>query len=91
MDGWAVDYKEFTTEPAEVPTVGIDDGTIGIGDQAFVSCSAFDTIILPDTVRYIGSYGFGYCTNLVGIVIGTGLEVIGRLRVPGLQQSVQCA
>ena len=77
VDGWAVDYKEFTTEPAEVPTVGVDDGTIGIGDQAFVSCSAFDTIILPDTVRYIGSYGFGYCTNLVGIVIGTGLEVIG--------------
>ena len=49
-----------------------------IGDDAFNSCSNLDTVIVPTTVNYIGSYAFcyNYSGSLKKVVLPEGLDTI---------------
>lgn len=49
-----------------------------IGDDAFNSCSNLDTVIVPNTVNYIGSYAFcyNYSGSLKKVVLPEGLDTI---------------
>ena len=63
----------------------------GIGDFAFY-CSGFtreffaDIVIVPGSVRYIGTCAFA-CTSVSHIVLNDGLEEIGDFAFQGLSQS----
>jgi uncharacterized repeat protein (TIGR02543 family) len=61
-DNWAVGYKGTITN------VVIRDGTIGIGEYAFRSCSGLTTITLPN-VTSIGEYAFRSCSGLTTITL----------------------
>ena len=47
----------------------LKEGTCGIAGGAFSNCSGLKNIIIPSTVKSIGSSAFYNCTNLAGINI----------------------
>ena len=61
-------------------TYEISDGTVLIADAAFnalmFSCK-FKNVIIPDSVIYLGSQVFNYCSSLTNISIGKGVKSIG--------------
>ena len=46
-----------------------------IGDRAFYDCSQITEVFLPDTIKEIGSYAFGYCTALSDVEISACTRV----------------
>lgn len=72
VDGWFLGTKD-TASP-----VTLEDGTIGIADYAFDGYDNFDaTLVIPDSVRYIGAGAFKDSKSLANVVIGGGVESIG--------------
>lgn len=47
-----------------------------IAERAFYDCSDVVKIVLPDTIKEIGSYAFGYCTALTDIEIPSCTRVL---------------
>ena len=65
VDGWFLGTKD-TASP-----VTLKDGTIGIADYAFDGYDNFDaTLVIPDSVRYIGAGAFKDSKSLANVVIG---------------------
>lgn len=51
---------------------------IGIGKSAFFSYEGLTgTIVIPDTVKYIGDTAFSFCENITSLKLGKGLIGIG--------------
>ena len=48
-----------------------------IQSQAFAGCKNLYSIIIPDSVKYIGSSAWAGCTNLAKIKIGRNVSEIG--------------
>ncbi|MGN1051342.1 MAG: leucine-rich repeat domain-containing protein, partial [Acutalibacteraceae bacterium] len=69
-----VAYKYKGTCPAEVT---VKDGTLGISDNAFTSCTSLESITLPDSVKSIGDDAFYNCTSLASITIPSSVTSIG--------------
>lgn len=62
----------------------IKDGTVGIADYAFTSCDSFsDTVILPDSVKFVGEGAFSGRTAMINFVLGKGVEQIGDYAFDG--------
>ncbi|MCD8207007.1 MAG: leucine-rich repeat domain-containing protein, partial [Bacteroidales bacterium] len=61
----------------DIALVEIDFGVTSIGERAFVKCSAFTEISIPDGITSIGDEGFLSCNSLEYVNIGGGLEYIG--------------
>lgn len=57
--------------------VDIPEGITRIGDEAFMSCSGFDSITIPEGVTYIGKKAFWQCTGLTEIVIPKNVTYLG--------------
>ncbi len=55
-----VAYKYKGTMP-ENTQITIKDGTLSIGDGAFLYCSRLTSVTIPNSVTSIGSYAFGGC------------------------------
>lgn len=66
--------------PAEIKIPSKVDGhrVTGINDQAFENCSALTTLIIPDSVDYIGVYAFKNCINLQVVNIPYCVNYIGN-------------
>ena len=48
-----------------------------IGKNAFTGCENItSSIVLPDSLTYLGEYAFGYCEKISGVRFGTGLREI---------------
>lgn len=58
------------------PTLSIPEGVETIAKMAFTECKTIQSVIIPDSVKSIGFWGFRHCTNLKDLTIGKGLEVI---------------
>ena len=69
---WVYKYK---ANPGT--NVVIEEGTLGIADNAFRGCSNLQTIIIPNSVKYIGKYAFGECSGLKSATLGNGMTNIG--------------
>lgn len=52
-------------------------GTRVISDYAFEACERVSTIVIPDSVVYIGECAFIDCTKLSSVTIGSGVKEIG--------------
>lgn len=69
--------------PAEVT---IKDGTVSIADNAFDANSRkndLTSVIIPDSVKYIGVRAFRGCTSLKEIELPKNLEEIGNMAFDG--------
>ena len=69
---WVVGFKEDRGEYS----TQISNGVIGISDCAFYDCTALQEVILPDSLRYIGTLAFYQCESLKKISIPAGVEEI---------------
>ena len=45
----------------------VPDGVNAIGGQAFIKCCTIDALILPASLKRVGSYSFAYCYGLVDV------------------------
>lgn len=64
----------------ERETVKIPDGVTGIAAQAFsdIGSSRLRQILLPNSLRHIGSEAFGHCTRLENLFIPDGAKDIAQ-------------
>ncbi|MBS6463417.1 MAG: leucine-rich repeat protein [Firmicutes bacterium] len=53
----------------------IPDGVAGIGN-AFSSYKKLESVVIPDSVTYIGKSAFSSCSNLRSVLIGQGVKYI---------------
>ena len=73
IDTWVVDYKGDMPENTNIE---LRDGTKGIADKSFESCTNLSSITIPDSVTSIGLYGFLDCTGLSSITIPDSVKNI---------------
>ena len=57
-------------------SIVIKEGTWGIADNAFSSCSNLTSVVIPDGVTNIGRCAFYYCTGLASIVIPSSVTSV---------------
>ena len=69
---------EYTGTEENVVVPSEIDGRIitTIGDHAFFENTDIETVVLPDTIKNIEPWAFGYCDNLSSISLPDGLEKI---------------
>ena len=63
-DGWCLCYK------GSKPTgsITIQEGTKGIANNVFHSCSGITDVTFPSTLTNINNFAFGYCSGITSIV-----------------------
>ncbi len=54
------------------PSYSVPQGTLAIGDRAFDSCHALQTVALPDSVQSVGKDAFAHCGRLAAILVSPG-------------------
>ena len=69
----AIAYKG--TMPANT-SISLQEGTLGIGEGAFESCSNLTSVTIPNSVTNIGSGAFGGCSNLTSVTISNSVTSI---------------
>ena len=60
-----------------IRTIVIEYGATTIGAEAFMYCTAFTSIIIPDSIKRIENRAFYGCTGLTSVTIGSGVTSIG--------------
>ena len=78
-----VAYKYKGTMPSNT-SVSIKDGTLGIGDYAFFSCSGLTSVTIPNSVTIIGDCAFSYCSGLTSVTIPNSVTSIGNQAFDGV-------
>ena len=71
-----VAYAYKGTMP-ENTSIVLQDGTLGIADEAFYQCIGLTSITIPNSVTNIGEGAFQDCTGLTSVTIGSGVTSIG--------------
>ena len=74
VDKWVCGYK------GSMPTnksITLDDGTLGIADWAFDSCSGLISVTIPSSITSIGYSAFYGCTGLTSVDIPNSVTSIG--------------
>ena len=70
-------YKYKGTMP-EGTSITIQQGTLGIADNAFEDCSGLTSVIIPNSVTFIGSRAFEGCLGLTSVIIPDSITSIGE-------------
>ena len=66
---------------------------VEIGNSAFYRMLSVESIVLPDSVKFIDAEAFAWCTGLKNVTGGTNIETIGNYafsyctNIPGFQFS----
>ena len=71
-DKWIVGFSSGTPPT----TLTIATGTVGIADGAFSSDSYLQSVIIPDTIKYVGARAFEDCTGITSLIIPNSVEII---------------
>ena len=66
-----VAYKYKGSMP-EGTTIALNDGTLGIAQQAFYGCNGLTSISIPSSVTEIGHEAFAGCSGLSSIIVKSG-------------------
>ena len=72
VDGWFIALKDTSAT-----YVNLSADTYGIADYAFYANANLNSVILPDSVKIIGSCAFASMA-INNVVIGSGVETIGE-------------
>ena len=75
----------YLPEQGNEETFTVPEGINTIADCVFENCK-YTSIILPDSVRIIGSHAFSDCVNLKELVIPEGVISIGNQAVFGCEK-----
>lgn len=63
--------------PSSITYDGVDYAVTGIGLQAFVDSREMTSVVIPESIEYIGNGAFESCSNLESIVIPGSVKTIG--------------
>ncbi|MBO4453022.1 MAG: leucine-rich repeat protein [Clostridia bacterium] len=58
-------------------SVSVRVGTVGLADRAFFNCASLESVIIPDSVKFIAEAAFAGCSSLAEAIIGQGVTGIG--------------
>lgn len=75
VGGWLVG---FTGSASMSEVLSIDGETVGISAYAIAACSAIESAVVPDQVKYVNEYAFYQCENLQYVTIGMSVIEIGE-------------
>ncbi|MCR5314304.1 MAG: leucine-rich repeat domain-containing protein, partial [Bacteroidaceae bacterium] len=54
--------------------IEIEEGVIEIQNSVFSECRNLESVVIPNSVEYIGDHAFSYCPYLRSVKIGKGLK-----------------
>ena len=66
-----VAYEYKGTMPSGT-SMTLKEGTLGIAWSAFWDCTGLTSIVIPNSVTYVGNGAFGGCSGLTSIVVESG-------------------
>lgn len=69
-------YHDYVEIPESVRINGKIYSVTRIGDDAFLSCDALTSVVMPETITEIGENAFRGCENLSGITIPSSVKRI---------------
>ena len=70
-------YKGDMTKPTEI---SIQEGTVGISDYAFSNQRYLTKVIIPSTIKYVGSYAFNHNCPSLGEIVFNATECTDERR-----------
>ncbi|MBO8423556.1 MAG: leucine-rich repeat domain-containing protein [Firmicutes bacterium] len=73
VDKWAINCDTSVSE------VILRNGTVGIGDNAFMWCSGLTSVTIPNSVTSIGEHAFWDCSGLTSVTIPNSVTSIGDM------------
>ena len=62
---------------ATVEEIHVNEGAVDIEEETFIICPRLHTVVLPQTLRTIGSHAFNSCSALKSIHIPPSVTHIG--------------
>ena len=68
---------EWESTIETITEIEIKDGVTSIGENAFVNCSALESVTIPGSVTSIGMGAFANCSNLTSVTIPGSVTSIG--------------
>ncbi len=80
-DGLVYAGKVVYKYKGEMPTntaITLEDGTLGIAEEAFRDCSSLTSVTIPNSVTSIGSSAFMDCSGLTSVTIPNSVTSIGH-------------
>lgn len=63
---------------AALTDIILPEGLLAVSANMFYGDSALKSIVIPNSVKFINDGAFRYCTGLVEVKFGTGIDVIGN-------------
>ncbi len=83
---YSLDRKRLLKFEGEyLDTYKIKEGTVSIGNRAFLDCKSLKQIIIPESVKKIGKNAFENCSNLQQVTIPKSVVCIGHSAFSGCQ------
>jgi hypothetical protein len=76
-------YSGYSAQNIVIPAMLGGKTVLGIGDEAFMYHAEIKTVIIPETVEYIGLYAFHDCTGLTEITLPDSVQVIAPIAFYG--------
>ena len=71
-----VAYK-YKGEMPEGTSITLQEGTVGIADNALINCTNLTSLTIPSSMKRIGSSAFKNCSGLKSVTIPNSVTSIG--------------
>lgn len=68
----------YKGEMPEQTVVTVEEGTLGVAGEAIYGFNNAFSVVLPNSLLYIGEKAFGYCRKLTSVTFGNSIEVIDK-------------